>query len=75
METDEDVHLCNFISKALYLYTNGKYGFDVNTKPTYSTYWNQFTEEESKAPYDPNVHYLVGVKKHGGTLNYLNYIN
>ena len=52
-----------------------EYGFDVNTKPTYSTYWNQFTESESKAPYNPDVHYLVGVKKHGGTLNYLNYIN
>lgn len=57
------------------LNTAKEYGFDVNTKPIYSTYWNQFTESESKAPYNPDVHYLVGVKKHGGTLNYLNYIN
>ena len=27
-----------------------QYGFDVNTKPTYSDYWNQFPEEETKAP-------------------------
>ena len=51
-----------------------EYGFDVNTKPTYSTYWNQFIESESKAPYNPDVHYLVGVKKRGGKLNYLNYM-
>ena len=57
------------------LKTAKRYGFDVNTKPTYSTYWNQFTESESKAPYNPDVHYLVGVKKRGGKLNYLNYIN
>lgn len=46
---------------------------DVTQKPTYSNYWNQFTEDESKAPYDPSVHYLVGVQKNGGTINYLNY--
>ena len=45
------------------------YGFDVNTKPTYSTYWNQFLERESQAPYNPDEHYLVGVKKQGGSIH------
>jgi hypothetical protein len=44
---------------------------DVTQKPTYSNYWNQFTEDESRAPYDPSVHYLVGVKRKGGKINYL----
>lgn len=45
---------------------------DVSQKPTYKQYWNQFTESESKAPYNPNEHYLIGVKKDGGIINYLN---
>lgn len=44
---------------------------DVTQKPTYNQYWNQFTEDESRAPYDPKVHYLVGVKRNGGKINYL----
>ena len=46
---------------------------DITKNPTYSDYWNQFTENESKAPYDPAVHYLVGVQKNGGTMSYFNY--
>lgn len=47
-------------------------GYDNSKKPTYNDYWLQFTEDESKAPYDPQKHYLVGVKKSGGVINYLN---
>lgn len=42
---------------------------DVSQKPTYKQYWNQFTESESKAPYNPDVHYLIGVKKQGGHIH------
>lgn len=45
---------------------------DITQKPSYTNYWNQFTEKESKEPYDPAVHYLIGVKKQGGKINYLN---
>ena len=45
---------------------------DITKKPSYANYWNQFTEKESKEPYNPTVHYLVGVKKQGGKINYLN---
>ena len=48
---------------------------DVSQKPTYKQYWNQFTESESKAPYNPNEHYLIGVKKDGGIINYLDMFN
>lgn len=45
---------------------------DVSKKPTYQQYWNQFTESESKAPYNPNEHYLIGVKKLGGLIDLYN---
>ena len=52
-----------------------QYGYDISEKPTYNEYWNQFSERKSEAPYNPQVHYLIGVKKQGGALNYLNYFN
>ena len=52
METDEDVHLCNFISKALYLYTNGKYGFDVNIQNVDNILQRMVSSDYSRIPDD-----------------------
>ena len=52
LETDEDVHLCDFISKALYLYTNGKYGFDVNIQNADNILHRMVSSDYSRIPDD-----------------------
>lgn len=52
METDEDVYLCNFISKGLYLYTGGKYGFDVNIQNVDNILQRMISSGYSRIPDD-----------------------
>ena len=52
LETDEDIHLCDFISKALYLYTNGKYGFDVNIQNADNILHRMVLSDYSRIPDD-----------------------
>lgn len=52
METDEDVVLCDIISKGLYAYTDGKYGFDVKIQNNDNILHRMVSNDYSRIPDD-----------------------
>lgn len=52
LETDEDVALCDIIAKGLYVYTDGKYGFDVKIQNLDNILQRMVANDYSRIPDD-----------------------